>query len=375
MKQSALGLRQTVVPYRREPSAWIHKLWLILAILFALGANYADGRGMHTSRLWIYAAVFAFLTVTAFWLPGSDGPSAQIGIAGFTWPWLTTGLVAVISVVFALEQKLAVAPPLAPMTPALATLVAFGGLSRTLVESGQWWRMLTAPFLHASLVHLVGNVLALVFAGSALERFAGRTWTLWIFLTGALAGSAGSLIFNPPEIVTVGSSGAIMALIAASFVMSFRLPAGGAKARVQAYSVRIAIPALIPAAQSAATMHIDYGAHTGGAAYGALLGLMMLVTWPAGSPLPRRRCFAAAMTAAGMAGCGATAYLAAQSYPAFAGVSLPISAAEAPKPQEFDSPPGSLPSSPVAGLTSRERRACAPYRDSRRPCTSNPVKR
>ena len=259
-----------------------------------------------------------------------------IGVAGFRWAWLTTGLVGSIVVIFILEQLFAIGPSAIGLAPSLTTLVALGGLSRRLVEAGQGWRVLTAPFLHASLVHLLANSLTLGFAGYALERFSGRVWTLCIFFTGAVAGALGSLAFNAANTVTVGSSGAIMAMVAAVFVMSFHLPASRTKSRMQGYAVRVGIPSLIPISQTGTAMHIDYGAHGGGAVAGMLLGLLMLATWSGASPLPRLRSVAGLVVGIAIVACGMSAYAVAEGYPAYAGVGSLIPANQYPKPAEAD---------------------------------------
>ncbi len=145
-------------------------------------------------------------------------------------------------------------------------------------------RLLTAPFLHANLAHILFNGTALLLAGWVLERLVGRVWFLAVFVTGASGGSLMSLAINPGNLTSVGASGAVMALFAAMLVLSFRLPSGPLRTRAQVGSTRILIPSLLPlATTTAGAMQIDYGAHFGGALAGAGLGLLLLRTWPAAS--------------------------------------------------------------------------------------------
>ena len=261
---------------------------------------------------------------------------SDIGLERHRWPWLTTGIAAVLTAVFALEQTLAIATPPKPLVPSLSTLVALGGVSRELVVSGQWWRMLTAPFLHASPAHLLGNIAVMLLAGYRLERFIGRTWMLCLFLVGALAGSAGSIMANSADTVSVGASGAIMAMVAAMFVICFHLPAGTAKHRMLGYSARIAIPSLIPFSQTAGTMTVDYGAHGGGAVAGLLLGLVMLLSWRQTARLPGLRGAAAAAACLGVVAVGSSAALAARMYPAYAALGPLIPTAAYPTSGDVD---------------------------------------
>jgi rhomboid protease GluP len=185
-----------------------------------------------------------------------------------------------------LEQRLALSP--APrLSPSLGTLVAMGALNWGLVQSGQWFRLFTAPFLHAGLGHLLGNAVAFILAGYRLERLIGRAWTFLIFAVGALAGSCMSLLISAPATVSVGASGGIMAMLVALFVTSFRMPVGRSKRAAQIQSARIAIPALLPISTGAAALHVDYGAHFGGALFGVAAGLFLLRNWRDDAPVPR----------------------------------------------------------------------------------------
>lgn len=218
-----------------------------------------------------------------------EAPERPFGVPGFRFPWLTAVLLIAITVIFVLELRLAVTPPSQAMTPSVKTLTAFGGLSMDLVRSGQWFRLLSAPFLHAGLAHLIGNAVALALAGYALERIIGRAWMFYIFAAGALAGSVTSVLVSAPSTVSVGASGAIMAMLVSLFMIGFRLPAGRLKTRVQIQSARVTVPALIPLGQGTVGMHIDYGAHFGGALLGIVIGLLLLRVWHDAEPLPRFR--------------------------------------------------------------------------------------
>lgn len=104
--------------------------------------------------------------------PAEAAPPRPCGVPGFRWPWLTAAMLAVQVGVFALERHVSAGLG-APGDPSLQTLVALGGVSRDLVASGEWFRLLTAPLLHASATHLITNALAFALAGYALERLVG----------------------------------------------------------------------------------------------------------------------------------------------------------------------------------------------------------
>jgi membrane associated rhomboid family serine protease len=86
------------------------------------------------------------------------------------------------------------------------------------VAHGDWWRLLTAAFLHYGPFHLLLNMLALYWFGSALEQRIGSGRFLAIYIVSGLAGSAGALIAAPTE-PTVGASGAIFGILGAGLVL------------------------------------------------------------------------------------------------------------------------------------------------------------
>jgi membrane associated rhomboid family serine protease len=86
------------------------------------------------------------------------------------------------------------------------------------VAHGEWWRMITAAFLHYGPFHILLNMLALWWFGSMLERRIGSGRFLAIYLVSGLAGSAGALMLDPIT-PTVGASGAIFGILGAGLVM------------------------------------------------------------------------------------------------------------------------------------------------------------
>jgi rhomboid protease GluP len=210
-----------------------------------------------------------------------------IAIAPPTPPVVTVSILLVLCAVFAAEMVYGIGPPTGTLQPSIETLVGFGGLSRELVLSGDWYRLFTAPFLHGSAVHLGMNAFALWIAGRTLERLVGHTWFAGIYAVGALAGSIGSLELNPQGVIGVGASGAIMGLFAAMLVISMRFPAGPFRSALRSNAIYVLIPSLLPLANALHTeTKVDYAAHAGGAAGGAIVGILLLVIWPRTQPTP-----------------------------------------------------------------------------------------
>ena len=87
------------------------------------------------------------------------------------------------------------------------------------VAEGEWWRMLTAAFLHGGIIHLGLNMLMLWWIGTPMEEAIGRARYLALYVVSALAGSAGALLLTEAGRPTVGASGAIFGLLGAALVL------------------------------------------------------------------------------------------------------------------------------------------------------------
>jgi membrane associated rhomboid family serine protease len=93
-----------------------------------------------------------------------------------------------------------------------------GSLLGGKVADGEYWRILTAGFLHAGMIHLLFNMYALYILGSMLEPAIGRARFLLIYFVSLLCGSFGVLLVDP-DIRTVGASGAVFGLMGAAIVL------------------------------------------------------------------------------------------------------------------------------------------------------------
>ena len=89
------------------------------------------------------------------------------------------------------------------------------------VAHGEWWRMVTAAFLHYGPFHLAINMYSLFFAGTLLEHVIGRWRFALLYLGSGIAGSAGAIWLSPDK-VTVGASGAIFGILGGLFVLERR---------------------------------------------------------------------------------------------------------------------------------------------------------
>jgi rhomboid protease GluP len=207
----------------------------------------------------------------------------------------------VLAAVFAAEIVYGIGPWTDLLQPTITTLVAFGGLTQNLVlQSGEWYRLFSAPWLHVDAGHLAMNAVGLFLAGRTLESLIGRAWFGAVYVIAALGGSLLSLAVNPASIVSVGASGAIMGLFAAMLVISMHFPPGAIRTGLQMNAIYVLIPSLLPLAGALQGHRVDYAAHFGGAIGGVAAGLVILKVWSRTEAWPGSRQLAAAIAIAGV---------------------------------------------------------------------------
>ncbi|MBR8826461.1 MAG: rhomboid family intramembrane serine protease [Gomphosphaeria aponina SAG 52.96 = DSM 107014] len=109
----------------------------------------------------------------------------------------------------------------------LDTLYFLGGLVPAKVFSGQWWRLLSANFLHFGWLHLLTNMIGLFFLGRFVELSLGAVRYLIVYF---LSGVGGMLAFSllainlgDQEFILVGASAAIMGLVGIITLLFLRL--------------------------------------------------------------------------------------------------------------------------------------------------------
>jgi membrane associated rhomboid family serine protease len=93
-----------------------------------------------------------------------------------------------------------------------------GVLFGPLVDAGEWWRLLTAGFLHDGPLHILLNMVGVYFLGQLLEPSLGPVRFAALYLASVLAGSFGALLLQP-EAATIGASGGVFGLLGAAFVI------------------------------------------------------------------------------------------------------------------------------------------------------------
>ena len=152
-------------------------------------------------------------------------------------------------------------------------LLRFGAMFGPLIATGEYWRLFTAMFLHAGLIHLFFNCFGLFIFGRLVEGVYGHLRFTATYLLAGLSGGVLSYLFNRTAIA-VGASGAIFGILGAlaAYFVVHRTSMGEMGRRnltglVAIAAVNLAIGILIPG--------IDNWAHMGGLAGGFLMGLAL----------------------------------------------------------------------------------------------------
>ncbi|WP_030181725.1 rhomboid family intramembrane serine protease [Streptomyces sp. NRRL S-813] len=135
------------------------------------------------------------------------------------------------------------------------------------VADGQYYRLLTAMFLHGGYIHILFNMLSLWWIGGPLEAALGRARYLALYFVSGLAGSALTYLVAAPNQPSLGASGAIFGLFGATAVLMRRLN----------YDMRPVIALLV------VNLIITFGwasiawqAHIGGLVAGVIVGYAMV---------------------------------------------------------------------------------------------------
>ncbi len=141
------------------------------------------------------------------------------------------------------------------------------GLNRVFIADGEWWRLITAGFIHFGLIHLAFNMFALWNLGQMLEPITGRIEYVLLYFAALLAGSAGALVVGGNGI-TGGASGAVFGLFGAA---ALALRARG----INPFRTSIGTVLLINLVLTFSISGISIGGHIGGLIGGAACGAVV----------------------------------------------------------------------------------------------------
>lgn len=136
-------------------------------------------------------------------------------------------------------------------------------------EGDEWWRIVSGGFLHGGLIHIGLNMFVLFILGRLLEPAIGTRRMVAIYFVALVAGSLGALAMTEPFRNTVGASGAIYGLFAATLLI----------ARDRGFDqvvTQLGFWLVLNLVLTFAVPGISIGGHLGGLAGGAIAALVVL---------------------------------------------------------------------------------------------------
>jgi len=156
--------------------------------------------------------------------------------------------------------------------PSLQTLLSCGAKDTSLIQNGEYWRLISSCFLHAGVVHLLINMAALLSLGVPLELDFGTQKMAMIYLISGLASTILSCLFLPNQL-SVGASGAIFGIFGSNW--SILLQNWGHISGKYRFTCSLVVLTLLNLALGLLPF-VDNFAHIGGFVCGFLLGMMLV---------------------------------------------------------------------------------------------------
>ncbi len=192
------------------------RLHLLVARVFRTGAEWLISRGLASESLrWRVRRFEQRGLGAAIGIPRIDYPRAFIAIN-----------VALMVLIFVYTWFLAARPDLGSGRARSYALLRLGAAHTWFIFAGEYWRLLTAVFLHADLIHILFNCIAIWIIGPRIEALYGPRRFLSLYLLAGVTGNAISVLVHAfylhTSILLVGASGAIFGMLGAGAIYGLR---------------------------------------------------------------------------------------------------------------------------------------------------------
>ncbi|HLR54620.1 MAG TPA: rhomboid family intramembrane serine protease [Pseudogracilibacillus sp.] len=151
----------------------------------------------------------------------------------------------------------------------VSSLMEFGAIYPPLVQEGEWWRLITAMFLHIGWVHLFVNMIALYYLGTVAEKIFGSVRFSMVYILSGLGGAVTSFVFT--NAVSAGASGALFGLFGALlyFILRHKHLINGA------FKTNLLLIVFINLLLGLVIPNIDLSAHLGGLIFGFISAIVI----------------------------------------------------------------------------------------------------
>ena len=167
-----------------------------------------------------------------------------------------------------------------PTDIGLRTMIAMGAKFTPFIAAGQYWRLITAGFLHGGFLHIAMNSYVLFDLVSEVEQFYGTSRLIVVYIFSTITGFYISMLWHPQS-PSLGASAAAFGLIGIMLAVGLRQRSDPMSQAIRSYYGKWAIYAVV---FSFLPGGIDLGAHLGGLAGGFALGLVAGLPGRPGTP-------------------------------------------------------------------------------------------
>ncbi len=185
-----------------------------------------------------------------------------------TWA-ITYVLIAINLLVFMISVAMGDSVSGSSSTNGLVAEAATWGAAIDL--DNEWWRLISGGFLHHGVIHLAVNMFSLYVLGFPLERVVGKSPFVAVYGAALLGGSFGAL-WETPNALVAGASGAIFGLMGALLALSIAQGVG-------IFQTPIGPILLINLAISLTVDQVSLGGHLGGLVAGVIVGGTAVLAW------------------------------------------------------------------------------------------------
>lgn len=201
----------------------------------------------------------------------SDAAYGRAAYAGISRSYVVLGLIFVNVAAYLVELARGV-------TESEEELIALGALDPSdLFVNGDWWRLVTATFLHFGLLHLLLNMFALAVIGVWVEQMLGRWRTLLIYFAAGIGSAAFVALSLSANETLVGASGAIFGLVGAQIVLLARGLRRRRSRLAQQRLITLGLVILLQVLFDLATPEVSGAAHMAGLVTGALVASLVML--------------------------------------------------------------------------------------------------
>lgn len=181
-------------------------------------------------------------------------------------PFVTWALLLIIAVVFVFESMMPGG------STSVSTLIKMGAETNSLVQSGEWWRLIVPMFLHIGVAHILMNGVTLYIVGQILEPLIGHVRFFVIFILSGITGNLASFAFGSSNSISAGASTSLFGLFAAFLALALVYRENHFLSELgKSFLALIIINLLLDFTMTG----VDIWGHIGGAAGGFLLGIAL----------------------------------------------------------------------------------------------------